>query len=341
MKNNMKQIKTEDAVGMVLCHDITKIVPNEFKGTAFKKGHIIKEEDIKELLAIGKDNLYVWENKEGILHENDAALRLKELVCGEGLEFSEVSEGKIAFTAAMDGLLKIDKEELLKINSLGEIIVSTIQGNIPIKKGEKIGATRIIPLVIDEEKIIKAEQIIAKGIIKVIPIKSKKIGVVTTGNEVFYGRIKDAFGPIIQRKVEEYGCKVIGQKILPDDQEKITEAINEFIDEGAEMVLCTGGMSVDPDDLTPTAIKMVGGDLITYGAPVLPGGMFLLAYKDNTPILGLPGCVMYTKRSVFDLVLPRVLSDERLNKEDIVAYGHGGFCLGCDVCRFPYCSFGK
>ncbi|MDU4910143.1 molybdopterin-binding protein [Clostridium baratii] len=337
----MKSVRVEDAIGMILCHDITKIVPGEFKGRAFKKGHIIKEEDVKELLSIGKEHIYVWEAKEGMLHENDAAIRLKDLVCGTGLEFGEIKEGKINFIAKKDGLLKIDKEELLKINMLGDIIVSTIHNNTPVKKGEIVGATRVIPLVIDEEKIIEAEKTVKKGIINIEEIKGKKVFMITTGSEVYHGRIKDAFGPAVKKKLEYYGCELVNQTILPDDKDRIVEEIKRALREGAEMIVCTGGMSVDPDDVTPTAIKECGADLVSYGAPVLPGAMFLLAYYGDIPILGLPGCVMYSKRTVFDLVLPRVLADEKLTMRDLALYGHGGLCLDCKVCTFPHCSFGK
>lgn len=337
----MKSVRVQDAVGMVLCHDITKIVPGEFKGRAFKKGHIIREEDIEELLSIGKEHIYVWENKEGVLHENEAAERLKDLVCGEGLEFGEIKEGKINFMAAKDGLLKIDKEKLLQINMLGEIMVSTIQNNTPLKKGELVGGTRVIPLVIDEQKIIEAEKLITEKIIKVVDIKPKKVHMITTGSEVYHGRIKDAFGPAVKKKIEYYGCTLENQVILPDDKDKIVSEIKKAIDAGAEMIICTGGMSVDPDDVTPTAIKDCGGELVTYGSPILPGAMFLLAYYNDTPILGVPSCAMYSKRTVLDLVLPRILADERLTMEDIAEYGHGGLCLDCKVCTFPHCSFGK
>lgn len=337
----MKSVRVEDAIGMILCHDITKIVPGEFKGRAFKKGHIIKEEDVKELLSIGKEHIYVWEAKEGMLHENDAAIRLKDLVCGTGLEFGEIKEGKINFIAKKDGLLKIDKEELLKINMLGDIIVSTIHNNTPVKKGEIVGATRVIPLVIDEEKIIEAEKTVKKGIINIEDIKGKKVFMITTGSEVYHGRIKDAFGPAVKKKLEYYGCELVNQTILPDDKDKIVAEIKRALKEGAEMIVCTGGMSVDPDDVTPTAIKECGAELVSYGAPVLPGAMFLLSYYGDIPILGLPGCVMYSKRTVFDLVLPRVLADEKLTMRDLALYGHGGLCLNCKVCTFPHCSFGK
>ncbi|MGL4569929.1 MAG: molybdopterin-binding protein [Clostridium sp.] len=337
----MKSVKVEESIGMVLCHDITKIIPGELKGRAFKKGHIIREEDIEELLSIGKEHIYVWEKEEGTLHENDAAIRLKDLVCGDGLKFGEIKEGKINFIAAKDGLLKIDKEELLKINMLGDIIVSTIHNNTPVKKGEIIGATRIIPLVIDEKKIIEAENSVKKSIINIEEIKEKKVFMITTGSEVYHGRIKDAFGPAVKKKLDYYGCKLIEQTIIKDCKDDIVKEIKRALRSGAEMIVCTGGMSVDPDDVTPTAIKECGANLISYGAPVLPGAMFLLSYYGDIPILGLPGCVMYSKRTIFDLVLPRILSDEKLTMRDLALYGHGGFCLSCNVCTFPHCSFGK
>ncbi|MDU5261736.1 MAG: molybdopterin-binding protein [Clostridium celatum] len=338
----MKMTKVEDAVGSILSHDVTQIIPGEFKGRLFKKGHIIKEEDIEKLLSIGKEHVYVWEPVEGQLHENDAATRISNLVVGGGIKLSdEIKEGKVDFFADIDGVLKIDKDNLFKLNSLGEIIVSTLHNNTPIKKGEKIGATRVIPLIIDEEKIITAENLIQEKIISVVEIKSKKCLLITTGNEVYKRRIKDAFLPVIKQKLGYYGSEVVRQVILPDEKERIIEEIQKGLSEGVDMVICTGGMSVDPDDVTPTAIKECGGELVTYGSPVLPGAMFLLAYHGNTPILGVPSCAMYSKRTVLDLVLPRVLSDERLSADDIAEYGHGGLCLDCNVCTFPHCSFGK
>ena len=338
----MKMIKVEDAVGCILSHDVTQIIPGKFKGRAFKKGHIIKEEDIQKLLDIGKEHIYVWEPKEGELHENDAAIRISNLVVGEGVAKSEeIKEGKVDFFADRDGVLRIDKEKLFTINSIGEIIVSTLHNNTPIKKGEKIGATRVIPLIIDEKPILKAEELVKNRVIWVDEIKPKKCLLITTGNEVYKGRIKDAFLPVIKAKLGYYGSEVIRQVILPDEKDRIIEEIQKGLEEKVDMIICTGGMSVDPDDVTPTAIKESGGELVTYGSPVLPGAMFLLAYHNDTPILGVPSCAMYSKRTVLDLVLPRVLADERLSFEDIAHYGHGGLCLDCDVCTFPHCSFGK
>ena len=339
----MKQIRIEDSVGCILSHDVTKIVPGEFKGRLFKKGHVIREEDIPKLLDIGKEHIYVWEPKKGQLHENDAAIRVKDLVLGQGCYISEeIKEGKIDFFANTQGIVKINKDLLLKLNLLGEIIVSTIHNNTPVKKGEKIGATRVIPLIIDEKKILEAEKIIKEKIISVEEIKPKKAVLITTGNEVYKGRIKDAFLPVMKEKLEYYGSEIVKQIILPDNKEMITENILKAIEEDkVDMIICTGGMSVDPDDVTPSAIKDCNGEIVTYGAPVLPGAMFLLAYYKNIPILGVPCCAMYSKRTIFDLVLPRILADEKLSFEDIARFGNGGMCLNCEICSFPHCSFGK
>lgn len=339
----MKQIRIEDSVGCILSHDVTKIVPGEFKGRLFKKGHVIREEDIPKLLDIGKEHIYVWEPKKGQLHENDAAIRVKDLVLGQGCYISEeIKEGKIDFFANTQGIVKINKDLLLKLNLLGEIIVSTIHNNTTVKKGEKIGATRVIPLIIDEKKILEAEKIIKEKIISVEEIKPKKAVLITTGNEVYKGRIKDAFLPVMKEKLEYYGSEIVKQIILPDNKEMITENILKAIEEDkVDMIICTGGMSVDPDDVTPSAIKDCNGEIVTYGAPVLPGAMFLLAYYKNIPILGVPSCAMYSKRTIFDLVLPRILADEKLSFEDIARFGNGGMCLNCEICSFPHCSFGK
>lgn len=342
----MKCVKTQDAVGHVLCHDITQIIKDVKKGTAFRKGHIVTEEDIPVLLSLGKDNLYIWEKTEGILHENEAAEYLRDICMNENMIQSEVKEGKIELIAEIDGLLKIDVDKLRAVNSLGEMMIATRHTNTTVKKGDKLVGTRIIPFLIEQEKMEKAKEVAGdRPILSLIPFKKKKVGIVTTGNEVFYGRIKDTFGPVVAEKVKEFGADVIGQTIVNDDMEKITKAVEEFIEQGADMVLCTGGMSVDPDDKTPGAIKNTGARIVSYGAPVLPGAMMLLAYyeKDGRelPIVGLPGCVMYAKRTVFDLVLPRLMADDMVTSDDLAGLGLGGLCLSCDVCTFPNCGFGK
>lgn len=342
----MKLIRTEDAEGQVLCHDITQIIPGVVKDAVFRKGHIVTKEDIPVLLSVGKEHLYVWEKKEGVLHEDEAAAILRDICINEYMTAGEPKEGKIEISADCGGLLKINTERLNAVNGLGEMMIATVHGNFPVKKGDKIAAARIIPLVIEAEKMERAKETAGGApLLSILPLNAYKTGIVTTGSEVFKGRIEDAFGPAIRAKLKEYDVEVLGQKIVDDKQEDIVAAIREFLENGAEMILCTGGMSVDPDDRTPGAIKALGADVISYGAPVLPGAMFLLAYYrfdgKCVPVLGLPGCVMYAKRTIFDLVLPRILAGEILNNEDLSMYGEGGLCLNCQVCHFPNCGFGK
>ncbi|MCE5219895.1 MAG: molybdopterin-binding protein [Clostridium sp.] len=339
----MKMIKTTNAVGHILCHDITQIIKGVTKDAAFRKGHIIKKEDIPVLLSLGKDNIYIWEKSEKMLHENEAADILFDICKGENMSGSEVKEGKIELIADVDGLLQIDVDRLNKINSLGEMMIATRHNNFPVKKGDKLAGTRIIPLVIEKEKMEVAKIIGGnKPLLNLLTYKHKKVGIVTTGNEVFHGRIKDTFGSVILEKLSEYDVIILGQEIIDDNLENITNAINQFLNKGADMIICTGGMSVDPDDLTPSAIKNTGAEIISYGAPVLPGAMFLLSYYNaNIPIVGLPGCVMYSKRTIFDLVLPRIMANVKLNGEDLAVMGHGGLCLSCNICTYPNCGFGK
>ena len=336
----MKLIKTTEAVGHVLCHDMTQIIPGVTKDAVFRKGHVVREEDIPVLLSIGKDNLYVWEKDDTMYHEDEAADILRGLCQNDYMEASSPKEGKVELTAQTDGLFKVDEERLIRLNSLGEMMVATRHGNFPVKKGDKLAGTRIIPLVIEKEKMEAAKEAVGEEpLLALLPYHHKKVGIVTTGNEVFHGRIRDQFGPVIREKLAEFDTEVLGQTIMNDDQEKITEAIQAFLDAGADMVVCTGGMSVDPDDTTPAAIKGTGAEIVSYGAP---GAMFLLAYtKDGRPIMGLPGCVMYAKRTIFDLVLPRVMADERVTAQDLAKLGMGGLCLGCPTCIFPNCGFGK
>jgi molybdenum cofactor synthesis domain-containing protein len=342
----MKLMKTEDAVGQVLCHDITQIIPGKIKDAVFRKGHIITEEDIPVLLSVGKDNIYVWENDETKLHENDAALILYNMCKNDHMHPSEVKEGKIELIADCDGLLKVDREALKRVNMLGEMMIATRFGDTVVHKGDKLAGTRIIPLVIEKEKMERAKEVCGdKPILELKPFRPLKTAVITTGNEVFYKRIEDKFTPVIEAKLKEFGSDIFHREILGDDHEKITNRCLAAIDKGAELVICTGGMSVDPDDKTPLAIKNTGAEIISYGAPVLPGAMFLLSYYkkgDKTiPILGLPGCVMYAKRTILDIVLPRIMAGDKVTKEELAGLGEGGLCLSCDICTYPNCGFGK
>ena len=341
----MKYVKTQEAAGHVLCHDLTMIIPGKFKGPAFRKGHVIKPEDIPVLLSMGKENLYVWEKQPGMLHEDEAAAILAKLCLGQGTEIAgEPKEGKIEIKASTDGLLKIDDDALTMINSIGEMMIATRHGNFPVKKGDIVAATRVIPLVIEEEKMKKAEELCEeRRIATILPFHHMNAGIIVTGSEVAGGRIQDSFSPVVEKKLKEYDITVADKLIVGDDMKAIARAVTSLIEGGADVILCTGGMSVDPDDRTPGAIKSLGADIVTYGAPVLPGAMFLLAYCENEgrkiPVMGLPGCVMYAKRTIFDLILPRVIAEDVI--DDISYYGQGGLCLNCSQCVFPLCGFGK
>ena len=342
----MKEIRTEDAVGHVLCHDITQIIKDKKKGVVFSKGHIVKEEDIPVLLSVGKEHLFVWEKQPGILHENEAAEILYKICAGSNMHGSDIKEGKIELIADCDGLLKIRRDALLAVNSLGEMMIASRHGDFAIHKGDKIAGTRVIPLVIEQSKMDRAVEAAGpEPIFSVLPFHPRKVAIVTTGSEIQKGLIKDTFTPVLQGKLAEYSCEMIGQTKPGDDRTQITQDILTFARNGADMILCSGGMSVDPDDRTPGAIKDTGADIVTYGAPVLPGAMLLLAYLDmedrKIPVVGLPGCVMYAKRTIFDLVLPRLLADDRITAAEIAGYGEGGLCLNCPVCTFPNCGFGK
>ncbi len=342
----MKLINTRDAEGAVLCHDITQIIKGVTKDAVFRKGHMVTKEDIPILLRVGKDQLYVWENQEGMLHEDEAAEILRDMCRGEFMECSQPKEGKIELTASMDGLLKVNQQGLKAVNGFGQMMIASRHGNFPVKKGDKLAGTRIIPLVIEEERMEAArkqamEATGGEPILKLLPFRHKRVGIVTTGNEVFYGRIQDTFTPVIQEKLGEYDTEIIGHHTWNDDDRKVTQSILELIEQGAQVVICTGGMSVDPDDKTPLAIRNTGARIVSYGAPVLPGAMFLLAYLKDVAILGLPGCVMYARRTIFDLVLPRILADDPVTKAELDCLGEGGLCLNCPDCTFPNCGFGK
>lgn len=339
----MKVIPVQEAMGKVLCHDVTQIIPGQFKGPAFRKGHILKADDIPQLLRMGKEHIYVWEMDGGLVHEDEAALRIARAVGGPGLCIGDPREGKVELAARHDGLLKVDFEALLHINMLEEVILSTLHTNQRVRAGKVVGGTRIIPLVIEENKIRRIEEVSGahSPLLEVRPFTPMRVGIVTTGNEVYFGRIKDRFGPVVTRKLEELGCSVMGQRFVSDRVDMIVDAVKSFLDAGAEMITITGGMSVDPDDVTPAGIRACGGKVVTYGAPVLPGAMFMLAYLGTVPVMGLPGCVMYHGSSIFDLVLPRILAGESLTRMDILRLAHGGLCVQCPECRYPDCGFGK
>jgi molybdenum cofactor synthesis domain-containing protein len=356
-----------ESVGTVLAHDITEIRQGEFKGPAFKKGHIIRQEDICHLQRLGKEHLFVLHVAEDEMHENDAAYAIAKALMGDGVVIKgEPKEGKIDLIASRDGILKIDRDALFQFNLLGEVMCATLHDNMVVKKGRTVAGTRAIPLVVKRATVDEAvktarrgqgSRVRGQGVIQVKELRKPKAGVVITGNEVYHGRIKDAFAPIIAKKIEEFGGEMVGVYYAPDDNAFIVERLRELLNAGADLLITTGGMSVDPDDVTRFAIRDLGATDINYGSAVLPGAMFLVAYVEQgpekgsqdpvprtpypVPILGIPACGMYHKTTIFDLILPRVLAGERIGRRELAALGHGGLCMNCDVCRYPACPFGK
>jgi len=342
-KKSLVKVRAENAVGTVLAHDITRIIPGKFKGVGFKKGHVVKKKDIPELLKIGKEHIYVLNLSEDQLHEDDAALRIAPAICGDNLTWTEPSEGKSTIVSQQAGLLKVNVRGLTRINKLGNIIVSTLKTNFPCRKGQKVAATRIIPLMIAKTKIEKLESLALqhRPILQLTPFRKLRVGGVVTGSEISKGLIKDEFDQYVGKKVTNYGCEFVKKIIVPDDPQSIANAVLDLKKLGCELILTTGGLSVDPDDVTKLGVKKSGARMVAYGSPVLPGAMFLYALLDNTTILGLPACVFYHPTTIYDLILPRVLAGEKITNNEIADMGHGGLCLECETCRFPNCSFGK
>lgn len=338
----MRELPVHDAIGTVLCHDITQIIPGQSKKALFRKGHVIRPEDVEPLRTVGKEHIYVFDLAEGLVHEEEAAVRAARAVAGPGITLGPPGEGKVTLSAAVTGLLKVDARRLLDFNSQDELVLSTLHSGQMVQKGQNVAGVHITPLVLEEAALRRAEAFSESGpLISVRPLRRARVGVVTTGSEVYGGRVKDGFGPVLAEKFARLGSEVVRQMFVSDDVELTVRAIRAQLELGADFVVVTGGMSVDPDDRTPAAIRAAGAEVVSYGAPVLPGAMFLLAYLGDVPLLGLPGCVMYFRHSVFDLVAPRLLAGDRLTRSDIAALGHGGYCSACAECRFPSCSFGK
>ncbi len=339
----MKLIKTQDAVGHVLCHDLTQIIKDEYKDARFRKGRVVTAEDIPVLLSMGKENLYIYEMTPGMMHENDAAECLLALCANDNMTRTEVKEGKIELKAACDGLFRVKSEKLLAVNSQEDIMIATRKGNTPVRKGDKLAGMRVIPLIIEEEKLQMAEQAAGdEPLLELLPYTKKTACIVTTGNEVKKGVIQDTFTPVVIDKLKAYGIETIATVQSGDGVENVRDAVLAMREKAPDMILCTGGMSVDPDDNTPGGIRASGARIVCYGAPVLPGAMFLLGYfEDGMPMMGLPGCVMYASATIFDLVLPRIAAGVPVTRADVVALGEGGLCLGCRECHYPICPFGK
>ena len=321
----LKVIPVEEAIGLPLAHDITEIVPGKHKGPAFRRGHIVRKEDISKLLDVGKRNLYVMELDRDELHEEDAAQRLAKAAAGPNLKLVGPSEGRVNLVAEISGLLKIDSDLLYRLNSLGNLIMATLLSDRYVNEGDVVAGTRTIPVVVKEELIQRAETLCRDhSIVRILPMPARRIHLIVTGSEVYTGRIQDGFEPVVRRKVAGFGSDLADKQVANDDPDQIAKLIQETQRAGAEIILVSGGMSVDPDDKTPEGIRRSGATIESHGFPVLPGSMFLMAYLNDTPILGLSGCVLHDPFSAFDILLPRLLAGDKITRADIMAMGHGG-----------------
>lgn len=337
----MKKVKATDAIGMTLCHDITAMYDG-FKGAAFKRGHVITEEDIPKLLDIGKQHVFIWEEQAGEIHEEDAARRLSQMTTVTGAHYGAISEGKVQLLADQSGMFRVNKSLLDAVNRIGDITITTLPDHYPVKTGDRLVSMRIVPLVTEERQIVEAETLCrGKQLYDLIPYKPMKVGIIITGSEIYHGRIQDKFESVARAKLSHYPADILGVRLCDDDLAMIVEAGQSFINDGADLLVFSGGMSVDPDDLTPGAIRAMGADIVSYGVPSQPGNMTLVAYLDHTAILGVPGAAISRPTTMFDVLLPQIFSNVPLTKDDLLRLGEGGLCQMCENCHFPNCTFGR
>ena len=340
----MTKINVQEAVGTHLAHDITEIRPGEFKGPSFRRGHKVREEDVCRLMRLGKRHLYILDLSADQVHEDDAVVELATVLAGPGITFDrEPREGKLQLTAACTGLLKIATDSLVAFNMIPDVMCAALHNNVPVSRGQIVAGTRAIPLVI-ERQVLDQAVALAREQAPIFSVKAyhrKNVRLIITGNEVFDGLIDDRFEVIVNEKLTTFGASLQETVILPDDPERIADTVRRFAAADTDMIITTGGMSVDPDDVTRHGIRLAGVDTLHYGAAVLPGAMFQLAYKGALPIVGIPACGLYHKITIFDLVLPRLLAGEVLDERDLARFAVGGLCLNCPVCRYPACPMGK
>lgn len=331
-------VKVEDAIGMSLSHDMTQIdVKTGYKGARFKKGQTLKEEDIPVLKSMGKETISVLELEEGDVHEDDAASRLASRLAGEGIDAEKPEEGKASLSALWNGLLVYDEESIHSINDDPDWVVATVANKVLVRKDERVAGIRIIPLTMKEEQVQRGES--AAYAMTIFPFFPLKTALVTTGKELAEGRVRDGFAGKLTKKLATYGTPLMGQAIVGDEKEEIAEAIRSFIGKGAELVIVTGGMSVDPDDRTAGAIASVAEEIRFKGIPVIPGAHLMLAIKGETKIVGTPACVVHDEWTSLDLLLNRLFAGLIPTRAEIRRWGVGGLCRKCRDCNYPVCAF--
>ena len=337
----MRKVKVEEAVGLTLCHDLTEM-RDGFKGAAFRRGHVITEADIPHMLDIGKRTVFVWEENAGEIHEEDAALRMAAMAPVDGAHYTAPSEGKVLLLADREGMFRVDTDLLREINSIGDITISTLPDHYPARPGMRLASMRIVPLVTKEEQIIRAEAL-CKGrrLLNLLSYQPRKTGIIITGSEIYHGRIKDKFEAVARKKLAAYPGEVIGAAVCDDDLDMLVNTARGFLARGADFLIFSGGMSVDPDDLTPSAIRRLGCEVVTHGVPSQPGNMTLMAYLGDVPVMGVPGAAISLPTTIFDVMLPQVFARVKFTHEELIGLGDGGLCQLCAACHFPNCTFGR
>ena len=337
----MKKVRVEDAVGMTLCHDLTEM-RDGFKGAAFRRGHVITPEDIPHMLDIGKRTVFVWEENAGEIHEEDAALRMAAMAPVPGAHYTDPAEGKVLLLADAPGLFRVDTDLLRKINAIGDLTISTLPDHYPVRPGMRLASMRIVPLVTQEAQIREAEALCAgKKLLDLLPFRPLTAGIIITGSEIYHGRIQDKFEAVARKKLSAYPGRILGATVCDDDLDMLVGAARGFLDQGADFLVFSGGMSVDPDDLTPSAIRRLGCDVVSHGVPSQPGNMTLVAYLGDIPVLGVPGAAISLPTTIFDVLLPQLYAGIRFTRDDLIALGDGGLCQLCPACHFPNCTFGR
>ena len=337
----MKKIRVEDAVGMTLCHDLTEM-RDGFKGPAFRRGHVITESDIPHMLDIGKQTVFVWEENAGEIHEEDAALRMAAMAPVNGAHYAGPSEGKVVLIADIQGMLRVDTALLNQINAIGDLTISSLPDHYPVQPGMRLASMRIVPLVTKEKQIVQAEALCAsRRLLDLLPYAPRKVGIIITGSEIYHGRIRDKFEAVARAKLAQYPGEVLGAAVCDDDTDMLMRTARDFLNKGADFIIFSGGMSVDPDDVTPAAIRSLGCDLVSHGVPSQPGNMTLVAYLGDVPVIGVPGAAVSLPVTIFDVLLPQIYTGLKLTKNDLIRLGDGGLCQLCPHCHFPNCTFGR
>lgn len=345
---HLQAVPVAEAVGKNALHDMTRIEPGVSKGPAFVAGQVISGGDLCRLQLMGRNRVYV---QDGVavpdpaewVHENDVALAFAQLMPGANVQPNEsVREGKIGFKAAVNGLFQVDVTRLEAFNRVPDVMCATRHHGSILQAGTQVAASRAIPLYLSHGHFLRAKNVLAQGpLFSVLPLRAAKIGVLVTGTEVFQGIIEDRFAPLVEQKALALGCEVVHSVKAPDDAAAIEKAVHELLNSGADLIITTAGLSVDPDDVTRKGLLDAGLENMLYGMPLLPGAMSLVGTLGKAQVLGVPACALFHKTTAMDVLLPYLLANAPISRELLSSFGHGGLCMECKSCSYPKCPFAK